>query len=78
MQLVGFAVLALTVCAVSASYSFLSVGDWGGAAIGETEKNNVYAVSSAMATSATSLDAKFIIGTGDSKLHIVLLLTYFF
>ncbi|RYH23707.1 hypothetical protein EON65_17565 [archaeon] len=51
----------------SAAYSFLSVGDWGGAAIGAQEVTNVYSVSAQMDTTATSLNAQFVLNTGDSK-----------
>ena len=47
-------------------YSFLSIGDWGGAQISEQDSNNVYAVSAQMATTAASSQAKFIINTGDN------------
>lgn len=58
---------ALLITPISASYSFLSVGDWGGAAIDEQDKTNVYTVSKQMAITAADLNAQFIIGTGDSK-----------
>jgi len=50
----------------SARYSFLSIGDWGGAALGDQEKTNVYAVSNAMAAVASQSPPAFIIQTGDS------------
>ncbi|GAB5367208.1 hypothetical protein AAMO2058_001210000 [Amorphochlora amoebiformis] len=50
-------------------FSFVSIGDWGGAAVeGDTHtaKKNVYAVSDAMGKRASSIDAKFVIQTGDN------------
>ena len=41
-------------------------GDWGGAALGEQDKHNVYAVSLEMAKTALSHNAQFIINTGDN------------
>lgn len=46
------------------AYSFLSVGDWGGAFVGYEQ--NVYAVAAQMNTTAINLNAQFIIGTGDN------------
>jgi hypothetical protein len=46
------------------SYSFLSVGDWGGAFVGN--EANVYAVAAEMNNTAIALGAQFIIGTGDN------------
>lgn len=48
----------------SHGFSFLSVGDWGGAFVGY--QSNVYAVANQMATVAQSLSASFVIGTGDN------------
>lgn len=47
-------------------YTFLTLGDWGGAALGGQYNENVYAVANQMATTAASTDAKFIINTGDN------------
>jgi len=56
--------------AEASPYTFLSIGDWGGAAIGTTSsftaKKNVYAVASAMAKTAAEIDPNFIISTGDN------------
>lgn len=46
------------------AYSFLSVGDWGGAYVGY--QDNVNAVAAQMDTVAQSLNPGFIIGTGDN------------
>ena len=47
-------------------YSFLSIGDWGGAAVDDQYKQNTYDVASQMATTASSTSAKFVINTGDN------------
>ncbi|GAB5357482.1 hypothetical protein AAMO2058_000378700 [Amorphochlora amoebiformis] len=55
--------------AASDVYSFVSIGDWGGAlTVGKDyiAKKNTYAVAKAMAATAEELDAKFIINTGDN------------
>merc|ERR1712216_510819 len=49
--------------------SFITLGDWGGAALEEPSKpyaNNVKEVAAAMAKSATENDVKFIVNTGDN------------
>ena len=57
---------ALVICSVVANYAFLSIGDWGGAQLGDEYSTNVYAVSDQLATTSTDSDAQFIIGTGDN------------
>jgi predicted MPP superfamily phosphohydrolase len=47
-------------------YSFLVVGDWGGASLNEQARKNVYAVSNQMAATATTTKPNFILGTGDN------------
>lgn len=47
-------------------FSFLSIGDWGGAALGGQDTINVYSVSAAMANAAKDSNAKFVINTGDN------------
>lgn len=47
-------------------YSFVSIGDWGANQIGGQFSINVNAVASQMATTATNVDAKFVINTGDN------------
>ncbi len=61
-------VLCLTAIVVAASkpYSFISIGDWGAAAIDDGLKKNVYNVAKEMTLVASSLDAKFVINTGDN------------
>lgn len=60
-------VIFSALCGVAAgNYAFLSIGDWGGAMIDEQTKNNVYAVSAQMQTTATATGAHFIINTGDN------------
>lgn len=48
------------------SYSFLAIGDWGGASINQQIRDNVYSVSSQMAKIASVHKPKFILGTGDN------------
>lgn len=52
---------------VQAQTSFITIGDWGGAALAEQQYGkNVADVAGAMASQMAKLDAKFIIGTGDN------------
>jgi hypothetical protein len=66
---VCFSLIAATAVA---DYTFLSIGDWGGAYIGQVNsaeasmKTNVYSVSAQMATIANQTQAQFIINTGDN------------
>lgn len=48
------------------TYTFLSIGDWGGAAIDAGIYHNVYAVAAQLKTSAVATNAKFVIGLGDN------------
>jgi len=50
----------------SGQYSFLAVGDWGGAALGGHYITNVDAVAKQMADTATANNAKFVVNTGDN------------
>ena len=50
----------------SSLYSFLAVGDWGGASLDTQAYDNVYAVSAEMAKIAAKTTPKFILGTGDN------------
>eukprot|EP00656_Telonema_subtile_P008588 TRINITY_DN14007_c0_g4_i1.p1 TRINITY_DN14007_c0_g4~~TRINITY_DN14007_c0_g4_i1.p1 ORF type:complete len:437 (+),score=109.12 TRINITY_DN14007_c0_g4_i1:73-1383(+) len=62
-------VLLLACAALAESYSFITLGDWGGAALEEPSKPysaNVKAVAASMAASAAKNDAKFIVNTGDN------------
>jgi hypothetical protein len=60
-------VVALAVLAVAAAkYSFLSVGDWGGAATTDAYRSNQYAVADRMAAVINVTDAQFIVNTGDN------------
>ena len=47
-------------------FSFIGVGDWGGAAIDTQYSKNVYAVANQMALTSTETKTKFIISTGDN------------
>jgi len=51
---------------VDGAYTFLSVGDWGGATIGGYHTTNEYAVAKQMGKSASDLNAQFVINTGDN------------
>ena len=51
--------------ASSAAYSWISLGDWGGAAINEQDSQNVHAVAAAMDKSAGEIDPAFIMSLGD-------------
>jgi len=50
------------------NYSFITIGDWGAAAIESKDwyKDTVYAVAKQMADSASAIDANFIVNTGDN------------
>lgn len=49
------------------TYAFLSLGDWGGAALEDSKyTKTVYAVSNQMETIATAIGTKFVINTGDN------------
>lgn len=66
MLCVSLVVVTMVLLAIhdAHSYSFLSVGDWGGANVGF--EANVYAVAAEMNNTAIALGAQFIIGTGDN------------
>jgi len=61
----GVAMLGL-LSSASGAYSFVSVGDWGGASIGGYQKSNQIAVATQMGKTASDLDAQFVINTGDN------------
>jgi hypothetical protein len=50
----------------SGNFTFISVGDWGGAAVGQPYTTNVYAVANSMANYSQHLNPQFIINTGDN------------
>jgi hypothetical protein len=50
----------------TSGYSFVSIGDWGGASLGGHYAENVNAVAKQMATTASTLDAKFVLNVGDN------------
>ena len=56
----------LSTSTATTPYSFLALGDWGGASINQQVRDNVYAVSSQMAKIASIHKPKFILGTGDN------------
>eukprot|EP00929_Paragymnodinium_shiwhaense_P036041 TRINITY_DN19366_c0_g1_i1.p1 TRINITY_DN19366_c0_g1~~TRINITY_DN19366_c0_g1_i1.p1 ORF type:complete len:354 (+),score=101.33 TRINITY_DN19366_c0_g1_i1:67-1128(+) len=61
----AFATLAST-AAAAGGFSFLTVGDWGGATLGGYHEANQKAVAAQMGKTAEDLGAKFIINTGDN------------
>eukprot|EP00467_Chlorarachnion_reptans_P008534 CAMPEP_0114527278 /NCGR_PEP_ID=MMETSP0109-20121206/23522_1 /TAXON_ID=29199 /ORGANISM="Chlorarachnion reptans, Strain CCCM449" /LENGTH=455 /DNA_ID=CAMNT_0001709215 /DNA_START=20 /DNA_END=1388 /DNA_ORIENTATION=- len=64
-----FATAAAGIAVNDSPYTFLSIGDWGGAALetpSYTAKKNVYAVAGAMANKASESNPQFIINTGDN------------
>jgi predicted MPP superfamily phosphohydrolase len=68
MRVVLFIAVCLPMVAAS-GISFLTLGDWGGAALEEPSKpysKNVVDVATAMAANAKANDAKFVVNTGDN------------
>ena len=78
---IGFGVISTSFCFLYATrvsldassdapetlpFSFLSIGDWGGAAVSPSIKDNVYAVASEMKKTAEAINAKFVVSTGDN------------
>ena len=59
-----FLVLSLTACS-EAAYQFMSLGDWGGAAISQQDKQNVYDVAEQMDKTAAEYPPAFILSLGD-------------
>jgi len=51
---------------VNATFNFLSIGDWGGAALGGHYITNVYDVAKQMAATATLSKAEFVLNSGDN------------
>ena len=47
-------------------YAFISLGDWGGAAIGGQVKTNVYDVAAQLAATATAISARYMLNVGDN------------
>lgn len=56
--------LVFVVAVANAAFTFLSVGDWGGANVGKLA--NVQAVAAQMDAIATANNAQFIVNTGDN------------
>jgi tartrate-resistant acid phosphatase type 5 len=50
----------------SSGYSFVSIGDWGGAQLGGQYEKNVNDVAKQMSSTASSVSAKFVINVGDN------------
>lgn len=59
-------VAACAVVAVSAGPAFVSIGDWGGAALEDYHKTDELAVAKQFGTTAAELDAQFVINVGDN------------
>lgn len=51
---------------ISAANTFVTLGDWGGAALGSYYLADVTAVSKALDTTVTTNDPQFIVNTGDA------------
>ena len=66
MSVLFICACCVLVAVATADYSFLTLGDWGGAAISAQDKQNVYAVADQMAKTATDLNPAFIVNTGDN------------
>ena len=66
MELVFVSFLLAALVGTASAYSFLTLGDWGGAALGAQDKANVYAVADAMAAAATEQQPAFVLNTGDN------------
>ncbi len=47
-------------------FNWITIGDWGGAALDAQDKQNVYDVANAMANSASQNKPAFVINTGDN------------
>jgi acid phosphatase len=62
----GAIMFALTAPAVLAANTFMSLGDWGGAALGSYYATDVATVAGAMVKQAKSTDPQFILNLGDS------------
>jgi len=58
----------------TSTFSFLAVGDWGGAALDTQAYDNVYAVSAQMAKTATKASPKFILGIFISIIIIIFII----
>ena len=70
MQSLSLLVLVGALAGVSGSdsglFNWMTLGDWGGASISAQDKQNVYAVATQMATTASASDPAFIVNTGDN------------
>ena len=61
-----FVVCALVACVRADSLNFLAVGDWGGQDTDPYTRPGEIAAAGGMATIATQLNAKFVLGLGDN------------
>lgn len=62
-------VVSLTVFGFAAAtkpFSFVAIGDWGGAALSTQNSDNVYAVANQMAITASANEAQFVLNVGDN------------
>ena len=72
MTIVSFISTHASTTEATPLYSFVSIGDWGGAALDggldtdSQDYKNVMAVSKQMAATSATLDAQFVINTGDN------------
>lgn len=66
-MMISLFILLTTIFSIARSdYSFVSIGDWGGAQLGGQYTINVDTVAAQMATTATNVNAQFVIGVGDN------------
>ena len=47
-------------------FSWVAIGDWGGAAVSAQNSQNVYDVANQMALTASANDAQFVLNVGDN------------
>lgn len=64
--MIGVGIVLFMKFSLVASYSFVSIGDWGGAQLGGQYTINVDSVAAQMASTAASVNAQFLINTGDN------------
>ena len=63
----SLAIFLLGCATKGGAHSFLTLGDWGGAALGDPQYSvNVKNVATQLATTSTAVSAQFIVNTGDS------------
>ena len=67
LYFITFILISTNVIIKASNYAFLSIGDWGGAALDDPQySKNVYDVADRMATIASKVSPKLIVNTGDN------------